>query len=316
MAPDLKLNRQTGTVGLPLLNCVQFVDNSFAWGPVVTADIVLAGKIAGNVPIQVIADSSFNSLAAACSSGTAITTAKILGANGILGLGLSKEDCGSGCASVVNNGFYFTCTNETCTDTTGTTAATTKQVQNPVPLFASDNNGLLIDLPDASAAGASSLNGTLFFGVNTQTNNQWTSGDVLTTSSSGTITTLLTLPTGQTTTLNSSIVDTGSNGLYFDSATIPTCVGSNTGFYCPKSRTTLSATLGGVNGGSSSVTFSIDNALELFVGGTNAVLPTLSGPIGDAHTFDWGLPFFYGRKVFIGIEGQASTLGTGPYYAF
>jgi hypothetical protein len=28
--------------GLPVLNCVQFVDNTFMWGPVVTADVVLA----------------------------------------------------------------------------------------------------------------------------------------------------------------------------------------------------------------------------------------------------------------------------------
>jgi hypothetical protein len=36
----------------------------------------------------------------------------------------------------------------------------------------------------------------------------------------------------------------------------------------------------------------------------------------DASSFDWGLPFFYGRRVFIGIDGQASSLGTGPFYAF
>jgi hypothetical protein len=64
------------------------------------------------------------------------------------------------------------------------------------------------------------------------------------------------------------------------------------------------------------VSFSVDNATILFAGATNNVLPTLAGDIGDANTFDWGLPFFYGRRVFIGIEEQSSPFGTGPFYAF
>ena len=72
----------------------------------------------------------------------------------------------------------------------------------------------------------------------------------------------------------------------------------------------------GANGVSVPVAFSLNNALASFSTGTLAVIPTLSGTIGDARTFDWGLPFFYGRRVFAGIEGQPSTLGTGPFYAF
>ena len=34
------------------------------------------------------------------------------------------------------------------------------------------------------------------------------------------------------------------------------------------------------------------------------------------HDFDWGLPFFFGRPTFIAIEGQSTTGGTGPYWAY
>lgn len=314
MAPALNLNRLTGTSGLPLLNCAQFVDNSFAWGPVATADIVLGGKRAASVPIQIMAEPSFNTPPAACAvGGSAINTAATLGANGILGLGLFKEDCGSGCTVIPANGFYYTCTDLSCTAMTGTTASTTKQVKNPVPLFASDNNGVLIDLPAVGSAGAPSLSGSVIFGIGTQPNNQSASPAILTTSPpTGSFSTLF---SGKT--LATSFIDTGSNGLFFDSGSIPTCAGAgNTGFYCPSALTMLTATLVGANAVTIPVSFSIDNALMLFTTHPNAVLPTLSGPIGDANTFDWGLPFFYGRRVFIGIEGQASTLGTGPLYAF
>lgn len=314
MAPDLKLDREQVTGG-PLLNCAKFVDDSFAWGPVAKADVVLGGKTAASVPIQVIADPSFNSLAATCSSGTAITDATILGANGILGIGLFKEDCGERCNNIVNNGSYYTCTTTSCTGAKTTSLG--QQVQNPVPRFLTDNNGVLIDLPTASSAGVPSLSGSLIFGIGTQSPASVT---VLTTDSVGFVTTLL-AGQNQPNNFTRSFIDSGSNGMFFDSTTIADCGISAPGFYCPMLPVNLSATLVGANGAASpEILFSIDKATDLFIGGVNHVLPTLAGDIGDIpghpSTFDWGLPFFYGRRVFFGIEGQASTLGIGPFYAF
>jgi Protein of unknown function (DUF3443) len=312
VAPSLNLTKIVGASGFPLVNCAKFVDLTFAWGPVVTADVLLGGKIASNVPIQVIADPVFNGLGSTCSSGTVINSISALGAKGILGVGLLKEDCGSGCTSNANNGLYFTCTNAGCSAVTGTSIALGKQLKNPVPLFASDNNGLVVDLPAVDASGASRLSGALYFGINTQSNNQFASGSVLTTSATGLVTTVF-----QGRTLGSSFIDTGSNGIYFDSSSIPFCSGAGrTGFYCPASTTPLTANLVGRNAVTVPIAFSIDNATSLFAGGSKSALPTLSGSINDARIFDWGLPFFYGRRVFIGVEGQSSALGMGPYYAF
>jgi hypothetical protein len=66
----------------------------------------------------------------------------------------------------------------------------------------------------------------------------------------------------------------------------------------------------------------IDNAQTLATDHpTFSVLPTLAGAWSSAanstsDTFDWGLPFYYGRRVFTVIENQRTAVGTGPYVAF
>ena len=54
------------------------------------------------------------------------------------------------------------------------------QVQNPVTLFPTDNNGTIIELPSVAASGATSVTGSLIFGIDTQSNNQSGSQTVLT----------------------------------------------------------------------------------------------------------------------------------------
>ena len=63
--------------------------------------------------------------------------------------------------------------------------------------------------------------------------------------------------------------------------------------------------------------FQIGNAYTLAASG-NSVFNNLGANLGGAlgSSFDWGLPFFLGRKVYVGIEGTPSILGTGPYWAY
>jgi hypothetical protein len=61
------------------------------------------------------------------------------------------------------------------------------------------------------------------------------------------------------------------------------------------------------------VAFSIANALPL-INSQSVVFNNLGGP--SPASFDWGVPFFLGRTVFVGIEGQSSSAGTGPYWAY
>jgi hypothetical protein len=69
--------------------------------------------------------------------------------------------------------------------------------------------------------------------------------------------------------------------------------------------------------------FAVDNADSLFSnnGGAYVAFSELGGPnapIGDCLSFDWGLPFFYGKSVFTGIEQQPVTGTTvvGPFWAY
>jgi hypothetical protein len=95
------------------------------------------------------------------------------------------------------------------------------------------------------------------------------------------------------------------------------CEGVNgSGFYCPSSAVNQIAKLSGAERGTISVAFTVSNALRSFENAGAAVLPFLAGPLGDPEVFDWGLPFFFGRRVFVGIEGARSPWGVGPYYAF
>jgi hypothetical protein len=135
-------------------------------------------------------------------------------------------------------------------------------------------------------------------------------------------------------TLPGSFIDSGSNGLFFPNgiesnfpaSTIPTCAPPDDSFFCPASLTNFSATNTGATQGSNSVNFSVDSATNLFNQNPGAAaLSTLAGPLGSgvcsasntaACSFDWGLPFFYGRKVFTAIDGTTTPAGNGPFWAY
>jgi hypothetical protein len=91
------------------------------------------------------------------------------------------------------------------------------------------------------------------------------------------------------------------------------------GLYCPGASAplALSASIQGSDGSSRQVDFAIGDALTLLQAQpTYNAFSNFGGPLGDATAFDWGLPFFYGRSVYVAIEGQSTGGATGPYFAF
>ena len=309
-ALTLALPQENDSSNNPIVECNQFVDG-YTWGPLRMADIKIAGEVAKSTPVQVIGDAAFPTVPNACSStGPSEDTVQTLGANGILGIGPFRQDCGGACSLNTNPGFYFSC--PAASNCSPSTVTLTQQAQNPVWMFASDNNGVIIELPSVPAAGEASTNGSLIFGIGTQSNNSLGKAQVLTLDVNGNITT-----TFNGTRYSGSFIDSGSNGIFFlDSATtgLALCPKPNDQFYCPASPQSFSASNAGANGVSNSVPFSVANANTLFANAADFVYSNLSGP--NAGSFDWGLPFFYGRNVFTAIEGQSSSGGVGPYLAY
>jgi len=304
----VQLPQQTGAGGAPVVECLPFVDG-FTWGPVQTADVKMTGETASSIAVQVVGLDKFPTIPSSCSSqGTAEETLNDLNANGILGVGLFREDCGLGCALTgsSNPGLYYTCPSSGCVITTEPVAS---QVQNPVSHFAVNNNGVVIQLPTVPTGGAASTSGTLLFGIGTQSNNGLGSAKVFTLDNRANFATVF---NGQTYT--SSFIDSGSNGIFFlDSAGagLPDCKNSM-GFYCPTTLTPLSATQRGLNGTTNAVAFNAGNVDR--VNATFSVLAEATG--ANPGGFDWGLPFFFGRTVFVAIAGQSTPGGTGPFWAY
>ena len=168
LSASLSLPQQQDASGNPVVECVQFADG-FSWGPVKMADLRIAGEQASSLPVQIIGDSAFTSIPSACSSsGPPENTVTTFGANGLLGVGVFMQDCGSACAQFAVSGAYYTCPASGCQPTQ---VALAQQLQNPVAMFSTDNNGVLIQLPALPAAGAATATGSLIFGIGTQSNN-------------------------------------------------------------------------------------------------------------------------------------------------
>jgi hypothetical protein len=290
--------------------CGKFI-SGYTWGGVRQADVKLADEVASGISIQVIGDTggSYTSTPSSCSSaGNNLGTLSAMGAKGILGVGMFKQDCGTACANAAISGAYYACASGSCTASAMPLAS---QISNPVAAFAVNNNGLLISLPAVGTAGLTSVSGTLIFGVNTQSNNSIATETIYKANNSGDFST-----TYKDKTYSASFIDSGSNGYFFTDSTIRQCSGGD--FYCPASTLVLTATNTAADGSATgTVNFNVVNMVGLAstisaaqVGGT------VGSTTSSGNYFDWGLPFFYGRRVFVVMEGNTVAGKAGPYWAY
>jgi hypothetical protein len=296
-APNLNLPVvQAGQPAGSLYSCIGFIDGSYAWGGIRSADIKIGGMTASNISIQVIGDTPLSGARPAQCTGIDPeldnSVAANLGANGILGVNYYAEDCGGACITAANAvPWYYTCSLNAC-DFAGVPLA--QQVKNPVAAFPTDNNGLLVQLPGVPAEGSNSVSGSLIFGIGTRANNALGNahlfdGNELTTRYKGAL-------------YDIAFIDSGSNALYFNDATIPRCTDSI--FFCPPSPLSLSAVIGDDSPYAQEIGFGVAS-MRALVNSGNFAFSNLAGQysfVGQGRVFDWGLPFFFGRTVYFGME--------------
>jgi hypothetical protein len=313
--PGLDLPAVTGADGAAVAECARFVDG-YTWGAVRRADVRIAGEVASGIPIHVLGDAAFPQVPAGCSDsgGASESTVPTLRANGILGVGFLIRDCGRPCAAQPIPGTYYGCSASSCRSVA---LAEDLQVSNPVALFAEDNNGTIVQMPVLPAVGAVRASGQLIFGIGTRDNNGLGSAIVQTVDpETGNFTT-----TFEGRTYADSFLDTGSNLLFFDGDTLATCDadGYDT-FYCPPQTQAFSAATTGTNGASRTVSFRVANAVGVLDANRTYWafddLAATTGTWSAIQGFDWGMPFFYGRRVHTAIEQRTAAGTAGPYVAY
>jgi len=318
-ANSVALGAETDSSNRNIQECAPFGAGK-TWGPVALADVTLAGEIASNLPVQIMDDTGASApLPATCGDASMlINSVAGFDANGVLGVGVFAHDCGEACVNAATPmPVYYGCSSGSAGVCTAENVVLEAQVTNPVALFAADNNGIIVELPNLqNANGDATVQGTLIFGLGTQSNNTLPviGLSVLGTDSNGDFTATY---NGQSTVLPSWI-DSGADAYLFDDPSIAVCAGATifVGYYCPAPAPLSLFTVNtgvGANNASSTVQFALQDPTT-FAAGAVALIDLGGG--GGAARFVWGMPYFYGRSIYVGIEGRAAGSYTGSYFAY
>lgn len=290
---------------LPVAECAMF-GSSNSWGNIVSATLTLGQESPVTVPTQLINPTFANKYSSTgspvgtsiCSGNSIMYSPSNSEYNGILGVGILQNDAQYG------SPHYYTCSGTVCNNVTLPQA---DYVGNPVTFLSQDNNGVLIELPPVNSSGTSSAQGTLVFGVDTESNNSSIGLTAFSASNVGDI--------DSTFNGNSEVAyfDSGSNGLYFYDTGVATCSGYNSSWYCPSSTLSLPVTISGTGGTpSENIYMSVADASNLF-STSNSAFDDLAG-VGTGGVVDLGLSYFYGKIIGLVINAQYSGAGTGPLF--
>ena len=305
-----------------LAECETYVA-SYVYGPVVSADVYIAGKLVKNTNMQVFGAPGYQ-VPAACSNqgGTETDTTQAFNGNGLIGVSFDLLD---------NYAMYFDCQNSALGQCTSNTSYA--GLPNIVSQFSSDNNGVVLALPSVPSTGLSTPTvGTLTFGVSTQANNTPAVSTLAIINDN-----LGEFAAKVGNTWYSAYIDSGTDLMYFNdntntNLTLCSSKGVNAGLYCPAQPQNIPvsfanyASAGKTPVAIGAMTYQVANA-DVINTPSAIVFSNVAGPIAgsttlSATTMAFGLSSFYGHNMYFlfnsmsapgtGLGGTASTTVTGP----
>jgi len=309
---SLHLSLPNVDLNSPRFECTTYQEHSARWGPVVRATVILAHEPPVTVPVHLYRHTNRD----LCGKGMKIPAHPF---NGSLGVAPLITDCGRECSRHRRNRRYFTCRHTLCRETA---LPLSQQVVCPIVRLPEDNNGFVLSFGNVPKDGTRRVDGTLTLGIGTRENSVPTPK---------TVTLFHTDPEGELLTRyhgvrGKGVLDTGTNFYLLPKGSFlrnerSGCFqpeGDGLFFKCPRRKER--AIIEGIHGRHRrEVTFTLTSEREIFRRANHQnVLATDSwgGSYRNENSFTWGMPFFYGRKVYFGFPGYDSVLGKGPYVAF
>lgn len=305
MAHPEWFNAMAGPNQKPLAECYRFLSSN-AWGKVARADVKLADITAKNIPVQIIDEVARQDDAAprpeSCSSTVKPT------ANGTLGIAAGhSNDCGGLCQLKPENARYYDCENGACSAITEPVTREYRVVQ-PIAALPQNNNGYILDTGDAPNNGSGSVSGKLILGIDLQDNSLKQKNRVY-----------LGAHGNVDTEFNGvhyprSYFDSGTQDLYFADA--PSSLQQCGHAWCADGETKLNAQITGADGATVNVPFRVGNTQQLRASRKGAIPNVARVNTESTHAFVWGMPFFYGKRVYVGIVPLDENADVKPFYAF
>lgn len=290
--------------------CVNFV-GGYSWGSMGMVDMTLGRAKVARFPIMIIGDPRAGTAPAACAQGPSLNSGLERGMKGILGVGHNQVDCGPLCESARSSRYYACRPGTSDCERVGIPVA--QQISNPVRAIGENVNGVVLQFPPVPSRSAAQLHGTAYFGIGTHPDNTPSSStQIYKLDASGLFTTTI----GGRAVTNSA-VDSGSNAIWYPGS-LPTCSQHAT-FFCPDADVNETALITSTNNVGAKVTFPVENA-DTALKSRQTLIPGLAGqassPVDQSDWFLWGMPFHFGRSVFIVFEGRQYQGTPGPAIIF
>jgi Protein of unknown function (DUF3443) len=320
----LNSSLRPGASGLPLVpgssktrtltECETYV-SSYAYGPIVKADVYIAGETAKSTQLQVFGDPKYP-VPAYCrqQGGTETDTTQSFGGNGLIGVSFDLLD---------DYALYYNCNNSNPRICNPESAY--PGIPNTVSQFASENNGVVLSLPAVGpTASTSPVIGTLTFGVSTQPNNTPSTGTLGLINDGGNDINNGTFSAMVGGSWFTAYIDSGTDVVYFNDPKNPSLTYCPTsgpwgGWYCPSIEQNLTFALAdsGTIQTKAHLSYSVANASNVITPYTIAY-SNVAGPDGSTITTNssigFGLSSFFGNRMYFLFTGKMA-LGSGFGFA-